>query len=224
MTFNSLSFRLFAFAAAWTLFVLPLTALLLISVYRGSVENRFDDSLKFYLLLLARAEPGEEGQLKVPELPDPLFKLDFSGRYWQVKSLDDDENKPPVQLQSESLLDEELMLPSLLGIPADQNLVRTGYVKGPESQKLRVIELETSLGEGEASRKYSFAVARDSSEIEGDLADFTAKVGMTLTILGLGLILAPFVQIKFGLWPLRAISSGLASIRSGKHLRGLTHF
>ena len=38
MRFNSLAFRLFASAAAWTLVVLPVTAILLVSLYREAVE------------------------------------------------------------------------------------------------------------------------------------------------------------------------------------------
>ena len=42
MRLNSLAFRLFASAAAWTLVVVPIAAILLISLYRQTVERSFD--------------------------------------------------------------------------------------------------------------------------------------------------------------------------------------
>ena len=41
MRLNSLAFRLFASAAAWTLVVLPATAIILVSLYRQAVERNF---------------------------------------------------------------------------------------------------------------------------------------------------------------------------------------
>ena len=52
MRLNSLAFRLFASAAAWTLVVLPITALILISLYRQAVEKNFDARLNVYLTSL----------------------------------------------------------------------------------------------------------------------------------------------------------------------------
>lgn len=216
MRFNSLSFRLFALATAWTLFVLPVTAFFLISAYRQSVERNFDTALRYNLTLLANTQKDENGKLIIPYLPDPPYTLPFSGRYWQIKLLDSPENDQAISFHSESLLDDVLKLPSEKNISADENLVRIGYVDGPDNQKLRVIEREIELGYGKSLQRYSFAVARDSSEIDTELAEFTTKLSTALFLLGAGLILAPFVQIQFGLRPLNAISSGLAAIRSGK--------
>ena len=52
MRLNSLAFRLFASAAAWTLVVLPVTAFILISLYREAVERNFDARLNVYLTSL----------------------------------------------------------------------------------------------------------------------------------------------------------------------------
>ena len=41
-------------------------------------------------------------------------------------------------------------------------------------------------------------------------------VAGNVTLLGVGLVVATFFQVKFGLRPLRAIERGLTSIRSGK--------
>ncbi len=52
MRLNSLALRLFASAAAWTLVVLPVTAILLVSLYRQAVERNFDARLNVYLTSL----------------------------------------------------------------------------------------------------------------------------------------------------------------------------
>ena len=49
MRLNSLAFRLFAAASVWALVVLPVTAFVLIAVYRGAVERSFDAHLNVYL-------------------------------------------------------------------------------------------------------------------------------------------------------------------------------
>ena len=69
--------------------------------------------------------------------------------------------------------------------------------------------------EGAGSTPYSYAVAGDAAEIDADLAEFTTMLILALAVLGLGLLVATFFQVRFGLLPLRAIRHDLASIRSG---------
>ncbi|MEM7620141.1 MAG: sensor histidine kinase [Pseudomonadota bacterium] len=216
INFNSLSFRLVALSTLWTLIVLPVMAFFLIDAYRRTVEVNFDTALRYNLTLLANTQKDEDGKLIIPYLPDPPFTLPFSGRYWQIKLLDKPAENQPISFHSESLLDDVIKLPSEQNISADQNLVRIGYVDGPDNQRLRVIEREISLGFGEKQQRYSFAIAGDSAEIDAELSEYTTKLATALILLGLGLVLAPFVQIHFGLKPLQAISSGLSAIRSGK--------
>jgi signal transduction histidine kinase len=61
MRFDSLAFRLFASAAAWTLIVLPATAILLISIYSNAVERNFDARLNVYLTSLVAATTAAGG-------------------------------------------------------------------------------------------------------------------------------------------------------------------
>ena len=67
MRFNSLAFRLFASAAAWTLIVLPATAILLTTLYRNAVERNFDARLNVYLTSLVAATTAAGGTL--PKAP-----------------------------------------------------------------------------------------------------------------------------------------------------------
>lgn len=212
---NSLAFRLFVAAAAWSLAVLPTTAFILISVYRGAVESNFDARLDVYMKALV-ASIAATGNLETapPSLNDPSFKLPFSGWYWQISSLPEQNN---LIQASESLLDQRIPLPSTLGEAPDANLVRKAYVQGPEKQLLRVVEREIKLDALAAgSNTFSVAIAGDSREIDGTVAEFRNLLIITLSILGLGLLVATFFQVQFGLRPLRSIREGLAAIRSGK--------
>jgi signal transduction histidine kinase len=215
MTRNSLSLRLFLSAAAWALVVLPATAFILTSVYRSAVERNFDARLNTYLTnlvanLATALDPAAPGALSLGE---PLFSLPLSGWYWQIMPLRPGEKS---SLASESLLDQKLELPDKTDLPADQNLTRKFYSDGPENQHLRVLERVITLQEPNgAGRTMSVAVAGDSGEIEDTISEFRNLLVVALTILGLGLAVATFFQVRFGLQPLRSIERGLAAIRSG---------
>ncbi|HVQ11317.1 MAG TPA: ATP-binding protein [Methyloceanibacter sp.] len=210
---NSLAFRLFASAAAWTLVVLPVTAFLLLSLYRQAVERNFDARLNVYLTSLIASTTAEGA--KTPTAPanlgEPVFTIPFSGWYWQIKPLGGADQ--PL-FASDSLLDQELKLPSQEGVPPDQTLTRRAYTPGPQDQRLRVVEREIRPA-GAQSSPYSYAIAGDAAEIERDLAEFRMMLIAALGVLGLGLVVATLFQVRFGLAPLRAIRHDLAAIRSG---------
>lgn len=213
---NSLAFRLFAAAAVWALMVLPVTGFILVSVYRGAVERSFDSRLNAYLTtLVADAATSQDTTISnPPSLGEPLFSLPFSGWYWQITPLGQTDS--PL-LVSESLLDQRITLPSESGISADEGRTRRAYVNGPENQRLRVVEREITLEQNTApGARLSIAVAGDGAEIESDIAEFRTLLIIALSVLGAGLVLATFFQVRFGLKPLRAIEHGLAAIRSGK--------
>jgi len=210
---KSLAFRLFASAAAWTLVVIPVAAILLVSLYREAVERNFDARLNVYMTSLVASTTGEgTNSPKEPtNLSDPVFALPFSGWYWQIKPLEG--AKRPLYV-SDSLLDQQLELPSQEGISPDDTLTRRSYEPGPDGQNLRIVEREIRPG-GPNSKPYSYAVAGDAAEIDDDLSQFTTMLILALALLGLGLVIATFFQVRFGLLPLRAIRQDLASIRSG---------
>lgn len=210
---KSLAFRLFASAAAWTLVVIPVAAILLISLYRAAVERNFDARLNVYMTSLVASSAPESGDSpQEPNLGDPIFALPFSGWYWQIKPLQGAER--PLFI-SDSLLDQQLELPSQDGVTPDDTLTRRSYAPGPDNQNLRIVEREIRPG-GSDAEGYSYAVAGDAAEIDADLAEFTTMLILALAILGFGLVIATFFQVRFGLLPLRAIRHDLAAIRSGE--------
>jgi signal transduction histidine kinase len=214
MRFNSLAFRLFASAAAWTLVVLPVTAILLVSIYRSALERNFDARLNVYMTsLVASSTTGGSRQPQEPAaLGEPIFTIPFSGWYWQVKALDGSDR--PLYV-SDSLLDQQLKLPSQTDVPPDKSLIRRAYEPGPEGQHVRVLEREIRPA-GPNSTPYSYAVAGDGGEIDRDLSEFTRLLIAALGVLGLGLLVATYFQVRYGLSPLGNIRKDLSAIRSGQ--------
>lgn len=211
MKLNSLAFRLFASAAAWTLVVVPVAAFLLLSLYRQAVERSFDARLNVTLTSLIASSAADGRTPKEPaNLGEPSFTIPFSGWYWQIKP----QGAPRPLFVSDSLLDQQITLPSESEVPPDKTLTRRFYAPGPQNQRLRVVEREIRPG-GANAPPYSYAVAGDAAEIDRDLADFRNMLIAALAVLGLGLVLATSFQVQFGLRPLRAIRQDLASIRSG---------
>jgi signal transduction histidine kinase len=209
---NSLAFRLFASAATWTLVVIPAAAILLVSLYKQALERNFDARLNVYLTsLVASSTADQTTELKEPaQLGEPVFTIPFSGWYWQIKPLDGAVR--PLYV-SDSLLDQQLKLPSQTGKPPDQSMTWRSYGLGPEGQNLRIVERE--IRPAAKSTPYSFAVAGSAGEIDREVSQFTTMLIAALGVLGLGLVIATLFQVRFGLSPLRAIRQDLAAIRSG---------
>lgn len=214
MRLNSLAFRLFASAAVWALVVLPVAAFLLVSLFENAVERSFDARLSTYLTtLIATTDVDESGRISEPPgLGDPVFSIPFSGWYWQVKIF---RGAGQVVASSESLADEVLTPLSEQGVSVDENSVRTAYMDGPNEGHIKAVEREITFGDAENAVSYSFVVTGNAAEVEQDIADFTTTLASSLLLLGLGLVLATFFQVRFGLLPLRAIGEGLAAVRSG---------
>ena len=90
MTTNSLAFRLFATAAAWTLLVLPIAGAIIYSLYRQEVETSFDRRLGVLLtvVLSDTIDHGDDEPGAPKDVGEPLFEVTHSGWYWQIKPLD----------------------------------------------------------------------------------------------------------------------------------------
>jgi signal transduction histidine kinase len=214
---NSLSRRLFLSSAVWTLLVLPIAAVVLISLYRDAVERSFDARLNQYLeYLIAITSPDQGIDILEPtSLGEPLFSLPSSGWYWEIKAL----GGAPLGFKSSSLASETLTLPSEAGIAPDETDIRKAYLPGPEEQSLRVLEREITITQKDQQRRYIYAVAGDAGEIAAEVGAFGTMLAIAFCLLGAGLLIATFFQVRFGLRPLRGIGEKLAAIRSGRASR-----
>ncbi|CAM5770020.1 ATPase [Labrys miyagiensis] len=210
MTTRSLAFRLFVAAAAWIVVVLVVAGVVLLSFYQHATERAFDERLHVYLkTLVADIAGADVGDRTAPgAMGEPRFELPLSGWYWQITRLDKPESNG-----SKSLF--EATLPSLadLDIPDEPGGVREGYIKGPDDRRLRAVERLIDLGE---DGRYRVTLAGAADEIDSDIADFQYALLLTFTALGVGLLAAIFLQVRFGLRPLNRISGALAAMRAGQ--------
>ena len=218
MKLNSLALRLFATAAVWAVLVLPAAGFIIDYVHKREVKQAFDGRLGQLLTLIIAFSTDHGGpEPRVPRnVGEPLFELAHSGWYWQITPL---ESSPGKRLISASLASEELPLPSTQGINPDAFNIRWHFAKGPVGEPLRVAETLYNAGEDENPRFYSYVVAGNIDFAETRIAGFRFPLILSLALAGLGLVLSTFLQVRFGLLPLRAIEKRLAAIRSGEAQR-----
>ncbi|MFM9943195.1 MAG: ATP-binding protein [Hyphomicrobiaceae bacterium] len=214
MKLNSLAFRLFATAAVWTLVVLPAAGLIIDYVHKREVKQAFDARLSQLLTVIILFSIDHGGpEPRVPRnVGEPLFELANSGWYWQITPL---ESSPGKRLISASLASEELVLPSTLGINPDAFNMSWHVSKGPVGEPLRIVETVYNGGDDETPRFYSYVVAGNLEFAETRISVFRYPLALSLALAGIGLVLSTFLQVRFGLLPLRAIEKRLAAIRSG---------
>ena len=213
MRANSLAFRLIAAASLWSALALVVAGLILTSLYRQNAEAAFDERMSVYLETLignlARQDPTQLAD--TGNLGEQRFELLYSGWYWQVREA----GGGPVVLASRSLFSDELDLNQAKGKRVAGGIT-SGALTGPDNQSLRVLSQTITFAAG---RKLDVLVAGDAGDMELQIAGFRTSVVLTLAVFGIGLIIATFIQIRWGLRPLDRVRRGLAALRSGTQAR-----
>jgi signal transduction histidine kinase len=215
MRFNSLAFRLFATAAAWTLLVLPIAGVIIYGLYRDDVQASFDGQLLKLVNAITVDSMGSSNDaqpLPPSNLYEPLFEVTHSGWYWQITPLD-----PPGgrKLVSPSLATGSLPSPASKKVTPDESGARWLNMDGPNGEPLRIVEVIDTLGHEPGKPSYSIVVAGPQDWLEHLVANFRYRLTTALALAGLGLVAVTLFQVRFGLLPLRQIERGLAGIRSG---------
>jgi signal transduction histidine kinase len=214
MRLNSLAFRLFATAAAWTLVVLPLAGIIIYGLYRDDVQASFDGQLRKLVNAITVDSMAPGSAPEAPEnLYEPLFEVTHSGWYWQITPLDKPDSR---KLVSPSLASAILPSPAIQKVVPDVSGARWMDVLGPKGEPLRVVEVIDTLGHEPNKPRYSILVAGPIDWLEHLVSNFRNRLTTALALAGLGLVAVTLFQVRFGLLPLRQIGRGLADIRSGK--------
>jgi signal transduction histidine kinase len=206
---KSLTLRLAAASGVWVVATLVAAGALLVILFRDHIERRFDAALYDHLEeLVAASEVTPAGELALSWTPfDPRFNRPRSGWYWQIAVAGE------IVARSDSLWRARLEVAAPLPGAAAQ----THEFAGPAGTPLRAVVQEITLPEARAP--FAFAVAGPLADIEADVAAFAAKLALTLAVLAAGLMAAVWLQVRFGLRPLRALEVALGEIRSGKTRR-----
>ncbi|WP_162916505.1 ATP-binding protein [Dongia deserti] len=204
---KSLTFRLIVGASLLcgaTLLVayVLLTTLFDLHLRRGvdaELVDRLDD-------LAAGVERTGDGGIAMVRHPDvPKYERPLSGQYWQVEA----EGQPPIR--SRSLWDGRL--------PAATSRSQLGQIslreiKGPRSERLRLAQ--RTLQYPAPAAYVTFSVAADLAPALAAARQFSRILGVSLAVLGIGLVSAVVLQVRVGLRPLGGIKAALAAIRAGK--------
>ncbi len=202
---SSLSLRLLMAAAITTALALVATAFVLNFLFRMYFEERVQDELETYLLLLSgNVGVSTTGEVEIAPLSDPRFDQALSGYYWQIQ-IDDAE---PVLSPSFWAAALALERPETAGRIAFANLeIGTG-------EAVAVASWIITTGEGIARREVYLAVAIDRTDLDASVAGFFNYSVLALTILGGFLLAASWIQVKLGLKPLEKVRSELGRIRN----------
>jgi hypothetical protein len=219
---RSLTRRLIWLASAWIVLALVLTGWALTSQYQESALRRLGNELGDTLDEVVIATNAGPDGIVVAEIRDARTDRALSGKYWAVAELDGT-GGVRVIAGSPSLAGEQLAVPR--GLP-DRLMAATGtmisfndpgFLRPPLRQPLRVAASLKSLpGRREP---LVFMAAIDRTNIENDTRQFATFTWTSLLILGVGLVIAVFLQVQIGLRPLFSLRNEIADVRKGKAAR-----
>jgi len=208
MNRSSLHVRLSAAAAISIICALSLSGFFLMLLFERHVLRRVDKELSVYVKQLASAleiDPNGKPSLAI-HLAEPRFQRPLSGLYWQIES------QNAIVLRSRSLWDQSLNLPPF---NAKDRIPLRHEIEGPDKERLivraRTIFLETPEGD----RAFRLAAAIDRNEVISARTNFTRELVFALGLLALFLLLAAWLQIFFGLRPLKQIRQRINDVRTG---------
>lgn len=206
----SLSTRLFAGAAVWLVLILVIGGWVLTWAFRDTVENEFSRRLDSVLRgMIASMATTADGSVMLPHsLGDPRFEQVYSGWYWQI-ALPDGR-----LVRSRSLWD------STLRVVESDAQPHTRRIDGPKGEPLLIAERDIELPD--VNGMIHVMVAGALNEVSDGVRRFNLLLATALGLLGLGLVVAILIQVRFGLRPLRALTADVDAVRRGArpHLSG----
>lgn len=193
----------------WVSLTLAVVAILLSLMFQKHVEEHFDAFLFDHLEEnIAAGRVDEKGQFYMSWVPaDRRFKQPLSGWYWQI-------NEGRTVIATSQSLTNKFLTFKLPGTDKGRKIQK---ITGPKKEKLRIAVVDVQLDDSE--QLYTFAIAGSITVIEVDIEDFTTDLGITLIVLGIGLVTVILLQIRFGLKPLRVLKEALLEVRSGEKQR-----
>ncbi len=202
----SLAWRLIFVAGLWALVSLVVAGAILVALFREAGEKALDKRLEVHMTAIVSSLATEDGQKqKKPVLRgigDPRFTMPLSGWYWTVQRRGD------VLFESESLFGDTLRLQDMKG-----KLELKRNITGPAGHDLRLLQKRIQFS---GLQPVTIAIAGSTRELGESTASFAWQAAITLGVLGLGLVAAIFLQVRFGLRPLSELQESLGRVRQGK--------
>lgn len=209
---KSIAVRLISAAVLWVALMLMVGGLLLSNLFREPIEQSFHQRLGFLLdsLITATDLTSDGRAIQRQGLGEPRFLRQFSGWYWQVVRLNDGK----IINQSPSMWDFEIPVNDHASMLSENTPELSYIMAGPLGQNLQVAAKRITTEN--APGAYIFIVATDRGDLVAAIESFNMTLIWSLGVLGIGLIIAVFIQVRFGLLPLQRIRSALMDIREGR--------
>lgn len=206
---GSLRRRLVVAAFAWVLALTTIGGLVLDLAFRRAATASFDAALHDQLReLIAGIATAGNGDWQLGQPPgDSRYGEIYSGRYWQV------EDGNGRLERSRSLWDATLpgCIPGTAGPPGWLSL------DGPDGRPLRAIRQTIALPR--RLQQVCVQVAASRATLDAGIAQFTRTLVLALAVLATGLIIAVWLQVGFGLRPLRRLAQQVRAVREGRSAR-----
>ncbi|MEQ7153897.1 ATP-binding protein [Brevundimonas aurifodinae] len=219
---RSLTRRLIWLASAWIVVALAATGWILTTQYQESAFRRLGDMLGDTIDEVVIATSVTPEGVTVAEIKDAPTLRGLSGKYWMVGEITTG-GQVRMIARSPSLAGETLFiapeLPARLE-GSDGALITyndPGILDAPQRQPLRIAaSLKTLPGR---AQPLVFMAGIDRSDIEADTREFATYVWIALLALGVGLVIAVFLQVQVGLRPLFGLRNEIANVRKGRAAR-----
>ena len=208
---NSLAVRLFFSATVWIILTLLSAGLLLSDLNKKNNLEAFDDRLNLLVetLIGGSKVDSSEGITVVTSIGDPRFFQPYSGWYWQI-------NKGSKTLSRSRSMWDQVFTP-------DKRLIggRTQFIDSVGKNQEQVIEqknlyiVEREISFPGITEPVTFILSGDTFEYKENIKNFDNTLSAILIFLGVGLMIAVFLQVRYGLFPLNKIKDALFKIRNG---------
>jgi signal transduction histidine kinase len=196
-------------ALVWVIFASIAGGWALSYAFRSAAQDAFDARLSsFIAVLIGLVDIDANGRLQLARpIGDPQFDQVYSGWYWLVT---DETN---ARLRSRSLWDLSLDVSSVpvAAVPT----IKTA--RDPLGREIRIATQRVILPN--ASAPVTFVVTGDAEALRAEIRHFDFVLRVALGALGLGLLLAVLVQIRFGLRPLERLAAEVQAVRTGQSSR-----
>lgn len=215
---RSLTRRLIWLASGWIVLALIVTGLVLTSQFQESGLRRLGGVLNTTIdSVILRTSVTETG-VATSQIYDQRTLDPLSGKYWVVGE-PSETGGIRVLTRSRSLWDADMPLPSELTprLQAAFGDTISYNSEGPAGEPLRIAATMKQLPG--RTRPLVFVAAIDRSNIDADTRQFAAVAWLSLGLLGLGLVMAVFIQVRIGLRPLFDLQNEIADVRKGKATR-----
>ena len=216
---RSLTRRLVWLASAWIALALIVTGAVLTYQFQESALRRLGSVLSATIdeAVIATTVMPDGSVLTTPIMDARTLRL-LSGKYWAVAE-PDGRGGLRTLVRSASLGSEGLAVPR--GLPAQlaeaAGVNITYNAVGPNDEPLMVAASQKTLP-GRAA-PIVFLAGLDRSDIDADARQFATLAWVTLGLLGIGLLIAVFLQVRIGLRPLYDLRDEISNVRKGKAAR-----